>query len=66
MELYTLTRGWRVAFGHFNLDEIEQMQYEGWKVESLVYLRQQLPKQNKPRQAPKKVAVNKHGIPVMY
>lgn len=64
MELYTLTKGWRVAFGHFNLAEIEQMRREGWRVESVVYLQQKMPKQRKHKKIPKKVAVNKHGIPV--
>lgn len=64
MQLYTLARGWRIAFGHFNLAEIKQMKYEGWKVESVVYLKPQMPKQRKPRQVPKQVAVNKHGIPI--
>lgn len=64
MELYTLTKGWRVAFGHFNLAEIEQMRHEGWRIESKVYLQQKMPKQRKPMKVPRKVAVNKHGIPV--
>lgn len=65
MQLYTLARGWRIAFGHFNSSEIKQMQSEGWKVESVVYLKQQFPKQKNLRQAPKQVAVNKHGIPIL-
>lgn len=65
MELYTLTREWRVAFGQFNSAEIKQMESEGWKVESVVYLKQQLPKRKKPRQSPKQVAVNKNGIPIL-
>lgn len=64
MELYTLTKGWRVAFGHFNLAEIEQMRREGRGVESVVSLQQKMPKQRRRMKVPKKVAVNKHGIPV--
>ncbi|MEQ6355945.1 hypothetical protein ABNX05_15045 [Lysinibacillus sp. M3] len=65
MEPYTLAKGWRIAFGHFNSAEIEQMRYEGWKVESVVYLKQHLPKRKKTRQAPKLVVFNKNGIRVM-
>lgn len=65
MELYTLVKGWRIAFGHFNSTEIKQMRYEGWKVESVVYLKQHMPKRKKTRQVPKQVAFNKNGIRVM-
>lgn len=65
MNLFTLSKGRRIAFGHFRAAEIDEMQLEGWKVESVVYLKRHLPKRRrKPKRVLKQVAVNKHGIPI--
>ena len=66
MIVFTLTKGVRVAFRHFNSNEIFQMKLEGWRVESIVELKFRMP-QKKKKRAPtiKKLGVNKNGIPIM-
>ena len=66
MIVFTLTKGFRVAFGHFNSNEIVQMESESWRVESVVELKFKMP-QTKKKRAPttKRLGVNKNGIPVM-
>ena len=60
MNVFTLTKGFRVAFGHFNAEEIVQMKTEGWRIESVVELKFKMPSVRK-----KQIGVNKNGIPVM-
>lgn len=60
MNVFTLTKGFRVAFGHFNDEEILQMQFEGWRVECGIELKFSMPPARK-----KQIGVNKNGIPVV-
>lgn len=67
MNLFTLSKGRRIAFGHFKSAEITQMETEGWKVESAVYLKAPVVKKRKPliNHVSKQVGVNKNGIPIV-
>lgn len=69
MNIHLLTRkkedGLQVAFGHFELAEINEMQADGWEIASEIDLKFELPKFRKRSNNYKKVGINKHGIPVM-
>ena len=67
MNVFTLAKGRRIAFGHFKSAEITQKELEGWKVESVVYLKRP-PKQQQKRRSNhvrKSAGLNKNGIPIM-
>lgn len=69
MNIHLLTKqsadGLRVAFGHFEIEEIKEMVAEGWQIASEIDLKFELPQFRKRSNNYRKVGVNKHGIPVM-
>ena len=69
MNIHLLTKqsgdGLRVAFGHFELAEVNEMLADGWEIASEIDLKFESPKFRKRNSNYKKVGVNKHGIPVM-